>query len=190
MQQWPYKALGRALEVIPRTLIQNCGANTIRVLTQLRVRARTHTFWFAFFQVTLPPSCPSSLYLPLVSLLTWKAKHATAGNTSWGVNGDTGEVVDMNVLGVWDPLSVKEQTLKTAVEVSNFSLTPALLSFWLVVYLITRVDGLCNLHWEVVSITNCPWHSADTAQPHQLMHLGIPVNLICTSYSQFSLLIN
>ena len=45
------------------------------------------------------------------------------------MNGDTGDVVDMNVLGVWDPLSVKEQTLKTAVEVSNFSLTPALLPF-------------------------------------------------------------
>lgn len=49
------------------------------------------------------------------------------------MNGDTGEVVDMNVLGVWDPLSVKEQTLKTAVEVNNFSLTPALLPFGVLV---------------------------------------------------------
>ncbi len=37
VQQWPYKAVSRALEVIPRTLLQNCGANTIRVLTTLRV---------------------------------------------------------------------------------------------------------------------------------------------------------
>ena len=37
VQQWPYRAVGKALEVIPRTLIQNCGANTIRVLTALRV---------------------------------------------------------------------------------------------------------------------------------------------------------
>ena len=37
VQQWPYKAVSRALEVIPRTLLQNCGANTIRVLTALRV---------------------------------------------------------------------------------------------------------------------------------------------------------
>lgn len=37
VQQWPYKAVGKALEVIPCTLIQNCGASTIRILTQLRV---------------------------------------------------------------------------------------------------------------------------------------------------------
>jgi T-complex protein 1 subunit gamma len=37
VEQWPYKALGEALEVIPRTLIQNCGGNAIKVLTQLRV---------------------------------------------------------------------------------------------------------------------------------------------------------
>ena len=37
VQQWPYRAVARALEVIPRTLIQNCGGNSIRVLTALRV---------------------------------------------------------------------------------------------------------------------------------------------------------
>ena len=35
--QWPYRAVAKAMEVIPRTLLQNCGANTIRVLTALRV---------------------------------------------------------------------------------------------------------------------------------------------------------
>ena len=39
VQQWPYRAVSKALEIIPRTLLQNCGANTIRVLTALRVRA-------------------------------------------------------------------------------------------------------------------------------------------------------
>jgi T-complex protein 1 subunit gamma len=34
----PYRAVADALEVIPRTLIQNCGGNAIRVLTELRVR--------------------------------------------------------------------------------------------------------------------------------------------------------
>ena len=38
VQQWPYKAVSKALEIIPRTLIQNCGANSIRVLTALRVK--------------------------------------------------------------------------------------------------------------------------------------------------------
>lgn len=33
----PYKAIADALEVIPRTLIQNCGGNVIRTLTELRV---------------------------------------------------------------------------------------------------------------------------------------------------------
>lgn len=38
VQQWPYKAVGEAMEVIPRTLIQNCGASPVRVLTQLRAK--------------------------------------------------------------------------------------------------------------------------------------------------------
>jgi T-complex protein 1 subunit gamma len=32
----PYRAVAAALEVIPRTLAQNCGANVIRTLTRLR----------------------------------------------------------------------------------------------------------------------------------------------------------
>ena len=37
VMQWPYIAVAKSLEVIPRTLIQNCGGNTIRTLTALRV---------------------------------------------------------------------------------------------------------------------------------------------------------
>merc|ERR1719328_589141 len=36
--QWPYKAVTGALEIIPRTLAQNCGANTIRTITALRAK--------------------------------------------------------------------------------------------------------------------------------------------------------
>jgi T-complex protein 1 subunit gamma len=36
VMQWPYKAVADAMEVIPRTLIENCGGSPIRVLTQLR----------------------------------------------------------------------------------------------------------------------------------------------------------
>ncbi|XP_057340116.1 T-complex protein 1 subunit gamma-like [Microplitis mediator] len=79
VEQWPYKALSQALDIIPKTLAQNCGANIIRTLTALR------------------------------------AKHATEGNT-WGIDGETGEIVDMKVRGIWDPLSVKLQTYKTAIE--------------------------------------------------------------------------
>ena len=40
VEQWPYKAVADAMEVIPRTLVQNCGGNAIKVLTQLRVSDR------------------------------------------------------------------------------------------------------------------------------------------------------
>lgn len=33
----PFRAVADAMEVIPRTLIQNSGGNVIRVLTELRV---------------------------------------------------------------------------------------------------------------------------------------------------------
>ena len=38
VEQWPYKALAGALEVIPRTLANNCGANVVRSLTELRAK--------------------------------------------------------------------------------------------------------------------------------------------------------
>jgi len=82
VHQWPYRALAQALEVIPRTLTQNCGANIIRTMTKLR------------------------------------AEHATDPDNKWtlGVDGDTGSIVDMNKFGVWEPMSVKAQVYKTAVE--------------------------------------------------------------------------
>jgi T-complex protein 1 subunit gamma len=45
-----------------------------------------------------------------------RAKHSQDGNFSWGVNGHTGALVDMKELGIWEPLSVKTQTYKTAIE--------------------------------------------------------------------------
>lgn len=82
VKQYPYKAAAEALEVVPRTLIQNCGANIIRTITALR------------------------------------AKHAVAGNETWGVDGMSGKLVDMNEYGIWEPYTVKSQTLKTAIETS------------------------------------------------------------------------
>lgn len=79
-QQLAYKAVATSLTVIPRTLVQNCGANAIKVLTQLR------------------------------------AKHTDPANSSWGIDGTTGSLVDMKSYGVWEPLAVKAQTLKTAIE--------------------------------------------------------------------------
>ncbi|GAB7338155.1 hypothetical protein MBLNU457_4506t1 [Dothideomycetes sp. NU457] len=36
--QWPYRAIAEAMEVIPRTIVQNSGNSPIRVLTQLRAK--------------------------------------------------------------------------------------------------------------------------------------------------------
>jgi len=80
--QWPYKAVTSALEIIPRTLAQNCGANTIRTITALRA----------------------------------KHAHEQEKNVNWGINGETGELADMAALGVWEPLAVKLQVYKTAME--------------------------------------------------------------------------
>lgn len=69
-------------EIIPRTLAQNCGANTIRTLTALR------------------------------------AKHAT-GLTTAGIDGETGEIVDMAVKGIWEPLAVKLQVMFINIHVKS-----------------------------------------------------------------------
>ena len=79
----PYRAVAHALEIIPRTLAQNCGANTIRTLTALRAR---------------------------------HAGHAAGALSTAGIDGETGEIVDMAVRAIWEPLSVKLQVYKTAVE--------------------------------------------------------------------------
>jgi len=36
VEGWPFRAVADAMEVIPRTLVQNSGGNAIRVLTELR----------------------------------------------------------------------------------------------------------------------------------------------------------
>ncbi|CAZ83888.1 unnamed protein product [Tuber melanosporum] len=92
VQQWPYRGVAEALEVIPRTLVTNSGASPIRVLTQLR------------------------------------AKHVAKEHT-WGIDGDTGKIVDMKEYGVWEPEAVKLQSIKTAIESAC---------------LLLRVDEICG----------------------------------------------
>lgn len=92
--QGPYRSVARSLEVIPRTLIQNCGGDTVRQITALR------------------------------------AKHAAADeNRTWGIDGETGKIVDMNELNVWEPLAVKMQAYKTAIETA---------------VLLLRIDGIVS----------------------------------------------
>jgi T-complex protein 1 subunit gamma len=80
LQQWPFKAIATALEVIPRTLAQNCGANVVRVMTELR------------------------------------AKHSKDDGLWFGIDGNKGVIANMKEIDVWDPVAVKLQTYKTAIE--------------------------------------------------------------------------
>lgn len=93
--QGPYRSVVRSLEVIPRTLIQNCGGDTIRQITALR------------------------------------AKHATpdVDNKRWGIDGESGKIVTMDELNIWEPLTVKMQAYKTAIETA---------------VLLLRVDGIVS----------------------------------------------
>ena len=46
-----------------------------------------------------------------------RAKHATAGEgLYYGIDGNTGKIANMRDEDIWDPISVKLQTFKTAIE--------------------------------------------------------------------------
>lgn len=48
-----------------------------------------------------------------------RAKHANSSEgLYWGIDGNTGKIADMRESNVWDPVSVKLQTLKTSIEAS------------------------------------------------------------------------
>lgn len=89
VQQGPFLAVGEAMEVIPRTLAQNCGVSVIRTVTQLRAK---HAASYEEVAEGTFPKC------------------------NWGIDGTTGKLVDMEEFGIWEPFSVKIQTIKTAVE--------------------------------------------------------------------------
>lgn len=113
VEGWPYRAVSEAMEVIPRTLIQNCGGNAIRVLTELRVRPSS----LSSPLLSLPPARRTELTLTLplhLPLHLSQAKHA-AGEHTWGVDGETGKVKDHRE-GLMESAAVKTQTLKTAIE--------------------------------------------------------------------------
>ncbi|TFK19661.1 GroEL apical domain-like protein, partial [Coprinopsis marcescibilis] len=57
--------------VIPRTLVQNCGGNAMRVLTELRASGGLHV----------------------------------AGETTWGLDGNSGKNIDMKEYGLWESAS-------------------------------------------------------------------------------------
>jgi T-complex protein 1 subunit gamma len=92
MEQWPIRAVAEALEVIPRTLAQNCGGEVVRTVTALRAAHAAPGWRMDGDQL------------------------ATDGNVNIGINGVTGKLADMADVGIWDTFQVKVQTIKTAVE--------------------------------------------------------------------------
>merc|ERR1711879_916580 len=64
------------------------------------------------------------------TLTALRAKHAKEEekNVNWGINGETGELADMSALGIWEPLSVKLQVFKTAIETAILLLRMTTLS--------------------------------------------------------------
>lgn len=121
VEQAAYQAVAMALEVIPRILTSNCGANVIRVVTDLR------------------------------------ARHASPDGWYWGINGQTGEIVDVREIKVVEPAAVKVQALKTAVEAAS---------------MILRVDDVVSgikLHQEKEKAAPKPQGDEDTegAAPEQ-----------------------
>jgi len=88
VMSWPYRAVANAIEIIPRTLINNCGQQPIKIITQLR------------------------------------AKHNSKDENSYyyGINGNTGEIVNMHDYGIWEPYVVKLETIKTAIESASMIL--------------------------------------------------------------------
>ncbi|CCG81722.1 Probable chaperonin of the TCP1 ring complex [Taphrina deformans PYCC 5710] len=86
------RSVSEAMEVIPRTLVQNCGGNPVKVLTALRAKQ-------------------------------------VAGDSTWGIDGEAGKIVDMKEYGVYESTAVKVQSIKTAIESAC---------------LLLRVDDICS----------------------------------------------
>jgi len=100
VEKLPFMAVGQAMEVIPRTLAENCGVSVIRTITELRAK---HAAAASLNSSSDNNDDPAT---------------ATDDNNKcyWGVDGNTGKISNMKELGIWEPFTVKVQTIKTAVE--------------------------------------------------------------------------
>ena len=74
-----------------------------------------------------------------------RAKQAE-GKSSWGINGDTGTIVDMQEYGIWEPEAIKLQSIKTAIEVSfiYYFYLDSILILRQAACLLLRVDDICS----------------------------------------------
>ena len=95
----PYRAVADALEVIPRTLVQNAGVNAIRGLTALRAR---------FFSFSILLNSETSLIFSRDHGLlrtTYRRNRRVASIR--GIDDETGEIVDIKTYKLYESTSVK-----------------------------------------------------------------------------------
>lgn len=64
---------------------------------------------------TLATNCGIDVVRTITEL---RAKHAVLGNHTFGIDGNNKKMSDMTDVNVWEPVAVKDQVLKTAIEAS------------------------------------------------------------------------
>jgi len=125
-----YRAAGAALEVIPRTLLENCGADIIRVQTALRAKhaqgigaGKTAADCAEITEAVVPTGGEPVGAAAGTGTGTGTGTGGAKPDVSmWGIDGNTGKMADMVELGIWEPVTVKAQTLKTAIESASMLL--------------------------------------------------------------------
>lgn len=105
VQQWPFQAVGEALEVGGWVVNASRHPN-IHPHTPFTPNPTPPNPQNQVIPRTLAQNCGTNVLRALTQL---RAKHASGKEPTWGINGETGALVDMNVRagrGLWVGLSV------------------------------------------------------------------------------------
>ncbi|CAG9317801.1 unnamed protein product [Blepharisma stoltei] len=103
---------GGAVEMHVANELTKIG-RTIEGIEQLPFQAVAQAF--EVIARTLAQNCGCNVVRIVTEL---RAKHAEDNPDApfWGIDGNAGKLADMRTVGVWEPLAVKKQTFKTAIE--------------------------------------------------------------------------
>lgn len=67
----------------------------------------------------IPKTLATNCGMDVVRIITeLRAKHAEKGNAAFGIDGNKKKITNMEEANVWEPVAVKNQVLKTAIEAS------------------------------------------------------------------------
>ena len=67
----------------------------------------------------IPKTLATNCGMDVVRIITeLRAKHAEKGNAAFGIDGNKKKITNMEEANVWEPVAVKNQILKTAIEAS------------------------------------------------------------------------